>query len=391
MERFEYLQNQLKDLRLRSRFRQLRPLVNSAAAVAQIAETGQRVVNFSSNNYLSIADHDKIKKEVQQAVSDFGYGSGGSRLICGTSPTHVGIEREFADFLGFEAALLFSSGWAANQAVLKTIPQKGDLVLLDKLDHASIIDGCLAGEADFRTYRKNRLDRLEKLLTESNHQRKFIVTESVFSMDGELAPLEELIRLRDRYNAYLIVDEAHSIGCLGRCGAGLAEQTGVLDKIDILISPLGKAFAASGAIVAGSRPVVDYLVNGARSFIYSTACSPVNCAAILAALEVVRTEPQRRQSLCELASYARSELQKTGFEIGRSETYIIPVILGRDETALKAAAKLLEDGYFVVAIRPPTVPPGSARLRISLQADHTKAQIDGLIESLVAFRTDNHL
>jgi 8-amino-7-oxononanoate synthase len=281
-----------------------------------------------------------------------------------------------------EAALLFPSGWTANEAVLKTIPQKGDIVLLDKFDHASIIDATRAGEAEFRTYRADNPGRLEKLLADKKYNRRFIVTESVFSMDGNAADLKKLVELKKAYDAILIVDEAHALGCKGQRGAGLAEEIGVLNEVDIVVAPLGKAIAATGAIVASKKTVIDYLINKARAFVYTTAPAPANCAAILAALEIVKTEPDRRRKLAANAEYLCDRLNKLGLNTGHSTTHIIPVIIGSSKDTLTISKELYDMGFFIVAIRPPTVPAGSARLRISLQSQHTKEQLDSLCDVL---------
>jgi 8-amino-7-oxononanoate synthase len=283
-----------------------------------------------------------------------------------------------------ESALVFPSGWTANEAILKTIPQKGDLVLLDKLDHASIIDAATNSDAQFKTYRRGNLDRLEKALADTNYNRKFIVTESIFSMDGDTADLHALVRLKKTYNAILIVDEAHAVGCLGNTGAGLAEKMGLLNDVDIVVATMSKALAASGGVVAAPKVVTDYLINKARSFIYTTAPSPVNCAAVLAAMEIIKTEPQRREKLAQNAAYLRDRLKKLGLNTGESSTHIIPVIIGSEKDTLAVSQSLYDKGFFVAAIRPPTVPPGTSRLRISLQADHTTPQIDDLCGALSA-------
>jgi 8-amino-7-oxononanoate synthase len=295
---------------------------------------------------------------------------------------HTEVEQAFSDFFGKESSLLFPSGWTANEALLKTIPTKGDLVLIDKLDHASIIDAVKSSDAQFHTYRREDMAKLEKYLSQPGRNRKFIVTESIFSMDGDTADLKALVELKKKHGAILIVDEAHAAGCVGKTGAGLAEQSGLADEVDIIIAPLGKAFAATGAIVAADKVVIDYLINTARPFIYTTAPTPANCAAILAALEIVKTEPQRRQRLSANADLLRTKLAGSGFNTASSSTHIVPVILGSAEKAVEASEKLFDAGFFVVAIRPPTVAKGTARLRISLQSDHTADQIESLASAM---------
>lgn len=382
MDKFAFLEDKLKELKNTDLLRKLRCIGSAQGPVVRFEGEQAEKILFCSNNYLNLAGDSKVIVAVTEAVKQYGYGAAASRLVSGTMTPHIEVEKAFAEFFGTEAALLFPSGWTANEAVLKTIPQAGDIVLLDKLDHASIIDATRAGEAEFRTYRADNLDRLEKLLADKKYNRRFIVTESVFSMDGNTADLKKLVELKKAYDAILIVDEAHSLGCLGKTGAGLAQALDVLDDIDIIIAPLGKAIAATGAIVASRKVVIDYLVNKARAFIYTTAPSPANCAAILAALEIVKTEPDRRKKLATNAEYLRNRLGKLGLDTGDSTTHIIPVIIGSSKDTLTISKELYDRGFFIAAIRPPTVPAGSARLRISLQSEHTKEQLDSLCDVL---------
>lgn len=343
---------------------------------------GSEKIVFCSNNYLNLATEPRVIDAVVEAVRKFGTGAAASRLLSGTMKPHVELERSFADFFGTEAALYFTSGWTANQAVITTLGLKDDLVLIDKLDHASIIDAARSGRAQYRSFKTTEPDKLEKYLADPAYERKFIVTESVFSMDGNTADIKRLVELKNAYDAILIVDEAHAVGCLGRTGAGLAEQLGVLDEIDIIVAPLGKAFAATGAIVAAKKTVIDYLINKARGFIFTTAPSPGLCAGALRALDIIRSEPERRDRLIANADYIRNKLRDAGLNIGSSTTYIIPVIIGSAADALSISKTLYDKGFFVPAIRPPTVPAGSSRLRISIQAQHTKEQMDGLCEAI---------
>ncbi len=345
-------------------------------------EDGTEKVLFCSNNYLNLANDPRVVEAACQAGRQFGLGAGAARLVCGTMAPHVALERTVADWLGKDAALFLSSGWAANQALLSTLPQKGDLVLLDRFDHASIIDAVRGGQAEFRTYRRDQLDRLERFLAEWGVGRKFIVTESVFSMDGDTADLPALVRLKQRYGAVLVVDEAHALGCLGPTGAGLAEQQGVLKDVDIVVAPLGKAVGASGGVIAASQVVIDYLVNKSRPFIYTTAPSPMVAAGAMKAIDIIRTEPQRPEHLAATADALRRRLVAMGLDIGSSATHIIPVILGASEKAMAVSAALYAAGFYVAAIRPPTVPPHTARLRISVQYGHTQAHCDGLCDAL---------
>jgi len=382
MDQFAFHREHLARLEEAGLFRRLHCIDSAQGSVVRFEGDPTDKILFCSNNYLNLAGDDRIIAAVTTAVKQYGYGAAASRLISGTMRPHIEVEAAFAEFFCTEAALLFPSGWTANEAVLKTIPQKGDIVLLDKFDHASIIDGTRAGQAEFRTYRPDKLDRLEKFLADKKYSRKFIVTESVFSMDGNRANLARLVDLKKVYDAILIVDEAHAIGCMGETGAGLAQALGVLDEVDIIVAPLGKGIAATGGIVASNKTVIDYLTNKARAFIYTTAPSPVNCAAILAALEIVKTEPKRREKLMANAEHLRTRLNKLGLDTGDSTTHIIPVIIGSSKDTLAVSKGLYDGGFFVAAIRPPTVPADSARLRISVQSAHTKDQLDALVEAL---------
>jgi len=383
MNTFDSLEKQLSSLKNAGLYRSLRCVESVQGPLVRFSgsDSGEKLL-FCSNNYLSLASDKRIAAAVSSAVGQYGCGAVASRLISGTMKPHAEVEQAFADFFGKESSLLFSSGWSANEALLRTLPQKGDIVLMDKLDHASIIDAAKSSQAVFHTYRRENPAKLEKYLAQPDFNRKFIVTESVFSMDGDTADLKTLVELKKKYDAILIVDEAHAVGCLGKTGAGLAEQLGLLNEIDIIVAPLGKAFAATGAIVAAGRVVIDYLINTARAFIYTTAPSPANCAAILAALDIVKTEPQRRAGLSANASLLRTKLATAGFNTGRSSTHIVPVILGSAEKAVEVSKKLFCAGFFVAAIRPPTVPQETARLRVSLQSDHTTGQIESLVDML---------
>ena len=382
MDFLKDLQRQLDELQHTHQLRQCRTVTSAQGPVVTMDDGSEKVL-LCSNNYLNLADDPRIKQAATEALDQYGFGAAASRLISGTMRPHVELEQAFAAFLHQEAALYFPSGWTANGALLTTLPQQGDLVLIDRFDHASIIDAVKASDADFHTYRRNQPERLEKYLADGKYKNRFIVTESVFSMDGDVANLRELVELKNRYNAVLIVDEAHSLGCFGATGAGLCEQEGILDDIDIIVAPLGKAVAATGGIVAGPKAVIDTLVNKARPFIYTTAPSPVIAAAAMKSLEIIQNEPGRRNRLQNNAAFLRNAFIEMGLDIGHSTTQIIPVILGDSAKAMETSQKLYDAGYFISAIRPPTVPPGTARLRVSVQSDHTQEQLRGLCEAML--------
>ncbi len=380
MDKFDLLTEELRGLESQALYRKC--LTIDSAQGAQVRIKDRDLTIFCSNDYLNLAGDSRLIEAAQNAVAQWGWGSAASRLISGTMRPHIETEQAYAAFFAKESALFFSSGWNANQSVLTALPAKGDIVLIDRLDHASIIDAVRTCNAAFHTYRKDQLDRLEKYLADKNYRQKYITTESVFSMDGDSADLKSLVELKNKYNAILIVDEAHSVGCMGARGAGLAEQAGVLDEIDIIVAPLGKGPGCGGAIVASKRVVIDYLINKARPFIFSTAPSPVCAAVANAALEVIISQPQRRIQLADNADCLRRHLKDAGCNIGSSTSHIVPVIVGSAGKAIQTANHLFEKGFFVSAIRPPTVPAGTERLRISVQSGHTRQQIDAFCQAI---------
>lgn len=380
MQKFAYYEQQLETFAAEGLLRQCLRIDSPQGPVVRMADGSEKVL-FCSNNYLNLANDPRVKQAAVEGIEKYGFGAAAARLVSGTMAPHAQLEEAFAAFLHKEAALVLPSGWAANQALLSTLPQKGDLVMIDRMDHASIIDAVKGCDAEFRTYRRDQMDRLEKYLAQAQG-RRFIVTESVFSMDGDRAHLKELAALRNRYDAILIVDEAHSLGCFGPAGAGLCEAEGILQDVDIFVAPLGKAVGASGGVIAGPSSVIRYLVNRARAFIYTTAAPPVIAAGALKALEIIRTEPDRRRRLKENADVLRKAFAEMGLDTGASTSQIIPVILGEPARAVDVSRRLFDAGYLISAIRPPTVPPGTARLRVSVQSDHTPEQLQGLVRAI---------
>lgn len=383
MQGFEDFEQELAALEAGKLRRRLRTIVRFSGTTVRTAEEPDRPkVLFCSNNYLNLAQDARLTAAAIEAVRRWGFGSGASRLVCGTAGVHTELEEAFARWVGKERALYFPSGWSANQTILTTLPGREDLVVMDHRCHASIVEAVRSGRAPFRTYRSESDPRLERVLAESKARRKYIVTESVFSMDGDRARLEVLAELKERFGAVLIVDEAHGLGCFGPTGAGLAEEKGLLEKTDILVAPLGKAAGCAGAVAAGPAAVMEMLINRGRPLIYTTASPPACAAAALAAIGIIQSEPQRRKRLAENAAYLRRRLKEMGLDIGRTDSQIIPVMAGESETALRWASRLEAEGYFVTAIRPPTVPKGTARLRLSVQYAHTQEQMDGLCRVL---------
>jgi 8-amino-7-oxononanoate synthase len=342
-------------------------------------------LNLSSNDYLGLAGDTRLIRASQGAAAAWGAGSTASRLIVGTLALHQQVEEDVAAFKGTARAVLFNTGYMANVGVIAGLMGKGDVILSDKLNHASIIDGMRLSEAAFFRYPHRDLERLEALLKKhSGARRLLIVTDSVFSVDGDVAPLRELVALKERYGAWLMIDEAHATGVLGTTGAGLAEACSLTGKIEIHMGTFSKALGSFGAYVAGEAPFVELLHNRARSLIYSTALPPAVLGAMQAALAIVRQEPFRRVSLLNQASRFRDRLQEAGFDTLDSETQIIPVLVGDNAGALEFASRLQEEGIMAVAIRPPTVPPGGARLRLSLSAAHGAADLDRAVALIIA-------
>jgi len=363
---------------------------------------GQTLVNLASNDYLALANHPHLKAAATQAIQQYGTGSGASRLVTGHLPFHAQAEARFTQFKHAQAALIFPTGYMANLGVITALAAKGDLVCVDKLNHASLLDAARASAADVRVYPHRQTAKLARLLqrhsshsanTSPSHRptRRFIVTDSVFSMDGDTADLPELCDLADRYDAILIVDEAHATGVLGPSGAGLCELQGVSQRVDVVISTASKALGGLGGIVTAPSEVIDTLINRARSFIYTTAIPPAQAAAITAALDVVRDEPWRRQRVLQLAKRLQTSLQdmsrfdRSHYGDDRVVTPIIPIVTGTPQAAMSLADHLQNHGFFAPAIRPPTVPRGTARVRISLRADLEDNDITRLQKALSAW------
>jgi 8-amino-7-oxononanoate synthase len=322
-----------------------------------------------------------------EAATRHGWGSGASPLISGHDLCHRRLERALAEFEGTEAALLFPSGFAANAGTIAALVGPGDVVLTDRKNHASLLDGCRLSRADVRPYPHADCGRLEKLLERSGHyRRRLIVTDGLFSMDGDLAPLDGLVELACRYDAMLMVDEAHATGVFGPQGRGTAEHLGVEDRVDVRVGTLSKALGCVGGFVAGSQVLIEWLLNRARPYVFSTAPPAAMAAAAAAALEIVLGEPGRRERLLEQAAELRDTLAREGWDTGRSASQIIPIIVGGPDRAVQLAARLRDRGFFVPAIRPPTVPEGEACLRISLTVGHTAEMIAGLVDALKAAR-----
>jgi len=344
---------------------------------------GRQLLNFGSNDYLGLAADPRLAEAAARTARDEGWGTGASPLLAGRSAAHRVLEERLAEFEGTEAALVFSSGFAANSGVVAALAERGDAIFADQLNHASLIDGCRLSRAEVHVYPHSDADRLEELLRGAGkYRRRLIVSDSLFSMDGDAAPLERLCELAERYDAMLLLDEAHATGVFGAAGRGLAEAAGVEDRVAVRIGTLSKALGSIGGFIAGSRSLVDWLVNRARPYVFSTAPPAACCAAAAAALEIVAAEPWRRETLLANAAALRNALAMRGWNIGHGASQIVPAIVGGAADAIALSERLRDAGLYVPAIRPPSVPEGESRLRISLTANHAPAMIDGLIAAL---------
>jgi 8-amino-7-oxononanoate synthase len=344
---------------------------------------GKELINFGANDYLGLANDERLKAAAREAIEREGWGAGASPLITGRSALHAALERRLAEFEGADAALVFTSGFAGNAGSIPALVDRGDCVFADQKNHASLIDGCRLSRAEVHVYRHSDAEDLADLLR--NHRdarRRLIVTDSIFSMDGDLARLREIAELATRYDCMLLVDEAHATGVFGKRGRGVCEHLGVEEQVHIRVGTLSKALGCAGGYVAGSRKLIAWLVNRARPYVFSTAYPAANAAAALAALEIVEGEPQRRIALLGRAEELRTELIQQGWNLGRSESQIIPIIIGEPERTMQLAMRLRDFGLFVPGIRPPSVPDGESLLRISLSYGHSPDMIDRLVGGL---------
>ena len=374
--------DELDALRAEGLYRSMR--VIDGAQGSRVVLDGKEVLLLCSNNYLGLADHPALKRAAVEAV-ELGVGSGASRLVSGTMELHERLERRIAAFKGTEKALLFNSGYAANTGIISALMGRGDAIFSDRINHASIVDGALLSRAGFYRYPHRDMDALERMLREKGGKgRRLIVSDGVFSMDGDIAPLAQLVQLARRYDALLMVDDAHGCGVLGATGRGSAELCGVLDGIDIQMGTLGKGLGSFGAYAATSGIIRDYLVNKARSFIFSTSLPPAVLAASVAAIDLVDSPEgaRLREKLTANVELFKARLAASGFDTMGSETQIVPIFVGPAKATMEFSAQLLEQGLFVQGIRPPTVPAGSCRLRCTIMATHEAAELEQAAQTI---------
>ncbi len=377
-----FLSKQLEDLAQAHLLRN--PRVMSGAQGVRVVIEGKSYLNFCSNDYLGLANDPRLIKAASEAMAKDGLGSGASRLVCGTHEAHQALERKIASFKSKDAGLVFSSGYMANCGIISSLVDRDDTVFTDRLNHASIIDGIVLSRAKMQRYHHNDMAHLEELLKASlgTRGKKLIITDSVFSMDGDCADLKNIVRLAKVYDATVMIDEAHAFGVLGAHGEGLAHHLGVANHIEVQMGTLSKAAGCFGAYVVGSKLLRDYLVNSSRSFIYTTALPQSLMAAASCAMDIIQNDDDRRQKVLANADFLREQLKQCGFDTAQSQTPIIPVILGDEQTTVALSARLFEQGIWVSAIRPPTVPKGSARLRITVTANHTQEDLECLITAM---------
>jgi 8-amino-7-oxononanoate synthase len=361
---------ELKELGLYRRMRMI-----SGPQGPRVVLDGKPVLLLCSNNYLGLADHPRVREAAADAAMRWGVGAGASRLVSGTMTVHRRLEERLAEFKHTQAALLFGSGYLANIGVITTLAGRDDVIFSDELNHASIIDGCRLARAETFVYRHADVEHLAWGLREAEGRGALIVTDSVFSMDGDIAPLAEIVELARRHNVRVAVDEAHGTGCLGPDGRGAVAEAGLEDEVDVVVGTLSKALGAYGAFVACDQDVAQLLVNSARPFIFSTAPPPPAAAGALAALELLAEQPQRVEKLQANADALRDELARERFEVSGSTTQIVPLVIGDARQAMRICELAIERGVFAQAIRPPTVPDGTSRLRLAVMASHSRAEL----------------
>ncbi len=342
----------------------------------EIIMNGRRMIMVGSNNYLGLTSHPKVKEAAIAAIRKYGTGCAGSRFLNGTLDIHVQLEEKLSRFMRKEAALIFSTGFQVNLGVISALVGKDDIVIIDKMDHASIIDGCRLSFGDIKKYRHNDMADLERLLMEYEEKDKLVIVDGVFSMEGDIAPLPEIIDLVRKYGARLMVDDAHGIGVLGQTGRGTAEHFGLEDEVDLIMGTYSKSLASIGGFISGSADVIHYIKHSARSLIFSASPPPASVAAVSAAIDIIENEPERRAQLWKNTTKMLNGFKALGFQTGHSETPIIPVIVGEDEKAFVMAMMLQDEGVFANATVTPAVPNGMALIRTSYMATHTDEHLD---------------
>ncbi len=383
----EFLKKQIEQSLLRNLWRIERNKKNNSSDKSPTSGNGKIIldnhefIDFSSNDYLGLAQHSYLIEESQRIAAEYGVSSSASRLMSGDLKIHHLLEEVIADFKGKESAIVFGSGYLANIGVIPAICERGDVIFSDRLNHTSIMDGILLSSARFFRFKHNDIDHLEKLLKQERpkFRRSLIIVEGIYSMDGDQPPLKEIVALKEQNNSILMVDEAHATGIFGEKGSGVVEEQGLIDEVDLIMGTFGKALGSYGAYVAASKKMILYLINKAKSFIYSTALPPPVIGANLAGIELIKREPDRRKILLEQTGYFRELLLENGIAI-RGTAQIVPVIIGENHRAVVVAKGLQQEGIFALPIRHPTVPKKEARIRFSITYHHSKQILLDVVE-----------
>jgi glycine C-acetyltransferase len=378
-----YLSEQLETWKREGTYQRLRELQTACGPVCRV--DGREVINLASNNYLGLADHPKLKEAAIEAIRRYGVGSAAVRTIAGTMSLHLELERRIAEFKKTEACVVFQSGFAANAGTVAAILGPDDHIVSDELNHASIIDGCRLSKARIHIFPHKDVAAADRILSELDGVpgRKLLITDGVFSMDGDIAPLPQLVEVAERHGAIMMVDDAHASGVLGRAGRGTVDHFNLHGRVHIQVGTLSKAIAAIGGYVCGSRDLIEFLYHRARPFLFSTSHPPSVAATCLAALDLLEKEPERIERLWQNTEYFKGELRKAGFQTGASETPITPILIGDAALAFRFSDELFEEGVFATGVGYPTVPKGKARIRTIVTAVHTREHLDRALEILV--------
>ena len=380
----EWIKEELSQIHDKKLFRLLTELETGQSP--EVTIDGKKYVLLGSNSYLGLSVDPKVVEAARLALEIYGTGSGGSRLVSGSSDLHRVLEHRIAEFKNTEAAILFSSGYLANIGTISALVGSNDIIYSDELNHASIIDGARLSRASVRIYKHLDLNHLKELLESDKDKncKRLIVTDSVFSMDGDLVPLLELVEISERYGCMLMIDEAHATGVLGKRGSGATEHYGVEDRVPVVMGTLSKAIGSLGGYIAGSQELIDFIRNRVRSYIFDTSLPPASVAASIAAIDIIQNEPKRREHLWNLVNQFKSGITETGLTILPSHSAIIPVLIGEAEPALNFAKALREYGVFTPAVRPPSVPRGMCRIRVTIMAKHSEAHVNTALSAFKA-------
>jgi 8-amino-7-oxononanoate synthase len=355
--------------------------VIESAQDPEVILNGRKMIMVGSNNYLGLTNHPKVKEAATEAIKKYGTGCAGSRFLNGTLDLHVKLEEKLARFMRKEAALIFSTGFQVNLGVISALVGKDDVVIIDKMDHASIVDGCKLSYGEVRRFKHNDMSDLERVFSENNGRGKMVVVDGVFSMEGDIVDLREVARIAGSHGARIMVDDAHGIGVLGNTGRGTVEYFGMENDVDLIMGTYSKSLASIGGFIAGDEDVVHYIKHFARALIFSASPPPASVAAVSAAIDIIESEPQRREMLWKNTNKMMQGFKDLGFETGPSQTPIIPIIVGADETAFRAVIMLQEEGVYANVAVSPAVPPGKALIRTSYMATHTDEQLERVLEA----------